>query len=64
MTVPPKSSDTHPVPVARRALILGARSAIAQAIADGLARQGWDLVLAARRSDRLEPVAADVQRAG
>lgn len=61
MTVPPKSSDTHPVPVARRALILGARSAIAQAIADGLARQGWDLVLAARRSDRLEPVAADLR---
>ena len=61
MTVPPKSSDTHPVPVARRALILGARSAIAHAIADGLARQGWDLVLAARRSDRLEPVATDLR---
>lgn len=45
----------------RRALILGARSAIAQAIAEQLAQQGWDLVLAARRSDSLEPVAADLR---
>ncbi|HJP33851.1 MAG TPA: SDR family oxidoreductase [Candidatus Latescibacteria bacterium] len=44
-----------------RALILGARSVIAQAIAEGLARQGWDLVLAARRSSTLEPVAADLR---
>jgi len=45
----------------RRALILGARSAIAQAIAGLLAAQGWDLVLAARRSAQLEPLAADLR---
>ncbi|MDA0337698.1 MAG: SDR family NAD(P)-dependent oxidoreductase, partial [bacterium] len=46
---------------ARRALILGARSAIAQAIASSLAEDGWDLVLAARQSESLQPVAADLQ---
>ena len=45
----------------RRALILGARSAIAQAIARSLAQNGWNLVLAARHSQRLEPVAADLR---
>ena len=43
-----------------RALILGARSAIAQALARRLAAQGWDLVLAARNSIELEPVASDI----
>jgi short-subunit dehydrogenase len=46
---------------ARRALILGARSAIAQAIARSLAQDGWNLVLAARHSQSLEPVAADLR---
>jgi short-subunit dehydrogenase len=45
----------------RRALVLGARSAIAEAIAQRLAQDGWDLVLAARASDSLEPVAADLR---
>ena len=45
----------------RRALILGARSAIAAALAERLAGNGWDLVLAARRCHRLEPVAADLR---
>lgn len=45
----------------RTALILGARSAIAQAIAEELATDGWNLVLAARRSDSLEPVACDLR---
>lgn len=47
--------------MSRRALILGARSAIAQAIARLLAAQGWDLVLAARRAAQLEPLAADLR---
>jgi short-subunit dehydrogenase len=51
-------SDDTP---SRRALILGARSAIADAVARTLAADGWDLVLAARRSDSLEPVAADLR---
>ena len=45
----------------RRALILGARSAIARALADRLAGDGRDLVLAARRCPRLEPMAADLR---
>ncbi|HCL30020.1 MAG TPA: short-chain dehydrogenase [Candidatus Latescibacteria bacterium] len=47
-------------PTPRRAVILGARSAIAQAVALRLAQQGWDLVLAARNNATLEPVAADL----
>lgn len=42
-----------------RALILGAKSAIAQAIVECL--EGYDFVLAARRSDQLEPFAADLR---
>jgi decaprenylphospho-beta-D-erythro-pentofuranosid-2-ulose 2-reductase len=45
----------------RRALILGAGSVVAQAIARRLAVQEWDLVLAARASVRLEPFAADLR---
>ena len=44
-----------------RALLLGARSAIAQALAVRLAGDGWDLVLAARRCSRLEPLASDLR---
>lgn len=50
----------------RRALILGAKSAIAQAVAERLAlADGYDLILAARQVDQLEPLAADLRlRAG
>ena len=48
-------------PPGDRALILGARSVIAQALARNLAADGWSLVLAARNSEQLEPVAADVR---
>ena len=48
-------------PLGSRALILGARSVIAEAIARQLAAAGWDLVLAARRCDELEPTAADIR---
>jgi len=44
-----------------RALILGAKSAIAQAIAQRLAANGSGLVLAARDSAQLEPFAADLR---
>ncbi len=44
-----------------RALILGARSSIALALARALADAGWDLVLAARRVEELEPTAADIR---
>ena len=44
-----------------RAVILGARSAIATALARELAAAGRPLVLAARRADELEPVAADLR---
>ena len=48
-------------PPAERVLILGARSAIAQALARNLAADGYNLVLAARNSRQLEPVAADAR---
>ena len=44
-----------------RALILGAKSAIGRAIARGLSEEGWDLILAARDSDRIEPFACDIK---
>ncbi len=47
--------------MSRRALILGAKSAIAQALARRLAADGYDLVLAARESLQLEPFAADLR---
>ena len=44
-----------------RALILGARSAISVALARELAAAGWNLVLAARRCQELEPTASDIR---
>ena len=50
----------RPTPTSR-ALILGARSQIAQALAHQFAAKGVALVLAARQSEQLAPIAADLR---
>src|SRR6476646_8402578 len=48
----------------RRALVTGASSGIGRALALALARHGVDLVLLARRADRLADVAQKISQLG
>jgi 3-oxoacyl-[acyl-carrier protein] reductase len=48
----------------KAALVSGASQGIGRAIAKGLAREGANLVLVARRRNLLEGVAAEIERAG
>ncbi|MCA3625988.1 MAG: SDR family oxidoreductase [Methylobacterium sp.] len=56
---------TEPAPTARTALITGASSGIGKALAANFARDGWNLVLAARSVDKMRATADELgQRHG
>lgn len=52
--------NTHESPQRRLALVTGASSGIGAATARQLAREGWTVVCAARRAERIEALAAEI----
>lgn len=58
-----KGFDDTAKPMKKRILITGGSAGIGQACAHEWARRGWDLVLTARRKDRLKTVAAELKKA-
>lgn len=56
--------DREPADTAQNLLIVGATSAVAQAVARRLVRRGWNLFLAARDEEALESLAADLRVRG
>jgi NAD(P)-dependent dehydrogenase (short-subunit alcohol dehydrogenase family) len=60
----PSQEHTSRRPVGQVAVVTGASQGLGRALAERLGREGWSLVIDARRSDRLDAAAADLRRLG
>ena len=52
----------HPDLTGRRALVTGVTSGLGEAVVEGLARKGAEVVMAARNEEKLAATVEDVQR--